>query len=273
MTNVTKDIPRDPNHTRKLVAMRDDVTLGLVVMRYVASKRRKKVKKSYIVHIHRALEAFRPLWNEPIKELGQNNVRACILPVEKRLSASAYAFRSQVFFDFFEFARSRGYVLYNFVAVKRYKREKRLRFFTKSQLDLIFGRLPIGKLRDACLIVYHTGIKTAELNQLWAVSAASGVLHLKRRYVPCPPILFPVIDKCEQYSPSLVPGRFRKFMEQFDFPGDLSYLRNSHFVRLYVSGTPLSIIRSVHGTKDCKKKFQQIFPASFKPDLNFIDYT
>jgi hypothetical protein len=252
--------------------MSDDTTLGWVARLYVASKRRKKANKSYIVHIHRALEAFRPLWNEPIKELGQNNVRACILPVEKRLTASTYAFRSQIFYDFFEFARSRGYVLYNFVAVKRYKREKKLRFFTKSQLDIIFERLPAGKLRDACLIVYHTGIKTAELNKIRGVSSATRQMLLLSRSVPCPLLLFPLIDRGEVYSPQAIPGQFKKFMEGLDFTGDLSYLRNSHFVRLYISGSPRETIKRIHGTKDAKKKFEQILPAGYEPDLNFIDY-
>lgn len=270
---LTIDTPRDEAHTRKLVRMSDNVTLGYVARSFVASKRRSGAKPEYRKKLKQSLDILKPLWNEPIKELSQRNIRICLEDQVKRVSWETYIRQSHILADFFEFAKGKSLVLYNFVRAQPYKRKERLRFFTRGQLDLIFKALPQGRLRDACLLIYHTGMKTVELNQIKGVRSMFGAtLFLKRRSLPCSPHLLGMIERYPRYNPRRIPHEFRVFMFKMEFAGDISYLRNSHFMRLYVNGTPHEIISKIHDIKMVENKFKFMSPSKFHPNIDFTDY-
>jgi len=93
-------------------------------------------------------------------------------------------------------------------------------------------------------------MKTVELNQIKGVRSMFGAtLFLKRRSLPCSPHLLGMIERYPRYNPRRIPHEFRVFMFKMEFAGDISYLRNSHFMRLYVNGTPHEIISKIHDIK------------------------
>jgi len=270
---LTINTPRDEKHTQKLVRMSDHVTLGYVARSFIAAKRRSGAKPGYRKKLKQSLDILKPLWNEPIKELGQRNIRVCLEDQVKRVSWGTYVRRSHILADFFEFAKGKSLVLYNFVRAQPYERSERLRFFTRGQLDLIFRALPQGRLRDACLIIYHTGAKTVELRHIKGTRSMFGsTIFLDRRSLPCPAHLLSMVERYTRYNPRRIPREFKEFMSKMEFAGDLSYLRNSHFMRLYVNDTPHEIISKIHDVKMVENKFHFMSPSSYRPNTDFTDY-
>lgn len=246
---LTIDIPRDPQHTLKSLDLSKQMTATGAAKRYIASIRKAGWTKLTVRQYERVLNILiREFQYTKVSELDRVSVDKFLRRVHGSVKAITYAHYSRIYWQYFEFCRQNNYCLYNWVRKFSLIASKKTRFYLPKQVELIFKELPQGETRDACLLIYHTGIDVHDLNNITLVNRAQGVFVVDGRTVRYPRWL-DHIDIGSRWSVDRIAGEFRELLQRLELPGDLRFMQNTWVARAAAGGTPLPVIQAQTGLK------------------------
>lgn len=262
--NIGLTVPaeKSPDHTRLMIGIHKQMTVQRAIYLYLRSLRQRKLSPTYVKQSRSVLSAIKKRFGTALtRDLEEKHIKRVLRSLYNKVAPNTYAHYSRVFFHFFEFCRAKKYVLYNYVREFDHPYHRAKMFFSTTQLDIIFKSLEPGELRDACLIIYHTGIKRSELDEIVRADFTNDLLILKHRRVNCPYHVLKVIERRRLYDSARVERNFREFMSALEFEGNLRFLQNAFVLRLHYAGTPIRVIRHQLGferDKDVEHKIARL---------------
>lgn len=261
--------------------MNHRITVRIAVDRYLRHLKRKHATRNYQNESKKVLGRVVNLYGEiPICEITRQDIHKMAVRVYRKVQPNTYSNYARIWALFFERCKESNLVLYNWVQVFELPYYRTKAFFDSYQLDFIFSKLEQGELRDACLILYHTGISKNELDSIVRSDQLNQLLILKDRRISCPEHIAKLVTKRRFYKTQRVGENFRAFIKQFDFTGTMRFISNSYVVRQHLAGTPVKLIRRQLGFSSdimVQRKIMRLTATSkevfrFQQDNPFHDY-
>jgi len=265
----------DEDLTRKLLRLSDDYTLGTAIGKYTGQFLRDYKSKGYIDMIRAALKVFDDIKKMPVKAITGAELEWRLRIRSGRVSPQTDHRYHLAIYYFFEYLRRRELVVYNYVRFPGVFKPLVARALDPEQLDILFKTLPEGKLRDACLIVYHTGMKLEELNSIVRYSYATEQLILPHRRVKISKLMVGKVEHCPRFRLTRLRDDLRAAVKDLDFEVSFSRIRLAFVRRAVEEGIPKELIRRQLGLSYTFNVTQLIYKAVGKKTLltsNYTDY-
>jgi hypothetical protein len=238
------------------MALRRGVTVTGAIRRYNSYLFQKHCSDQYRSQSRYVLRRFaKGIEGKLIVDLTRREVRKSLREIFSGVKPSTYSHYSRVIRLFFEFCKKACLCLYNYVREFNFEPTS-VAFYTPHQLDRIFRLLPLGETRDACRVIYHTGIGIGDLDAI--VSVKLNQLVLMDRTVMCQEFISETVRARPFYMRLRIQVDFKKFVRAREIGGNLRFLQNSYLVRAHLAGTPLAVMRSQIGFRSIENVTKKV---------------
>src|SRR3990170_8422179 len=112
-TGLTVDIPRDPDHTRKMIALRKQMTAQLAIDLYLKELRKRKRRPQYVSQVRYVLKRLKGMYGpRPLCDLNRHLVGLMLFHAYRGVQPHTYATYSRLFWRFFEWCKSQNFLIY-----------------------------------------------------------------------------------------------------------------------------------------------------------------